>query len=165
MRQIKKIFTHLEDFNIWCWTVLLNLFFYLVFLNSLLCRLDPFHSIIHKLWPYQVRWFDCILIWSSSTHLIHSRRWCIHWSENYDSIKYDDLMSDWFDLPKLTTFIAEDHIKDVYNKEDIHTFGNLVDFVLNGIVLFDWMIWSSWVDYNWGRNTFIPSYPKCEYIK
>ena len=74
-------------------------------------------------------------------------------------------MIDWIDLPKLTTFIAEDHEIDGNGKDEFHTFGHVIDFVLDGLIVFDWMIWSSWVDYNWGRNTFIPSYPKCEYIK
>ena len=113
-----------------------------------------------------MRWFDCILIWSSSTHHIHSRWWIFHICNQSNSFQYNDnWMIDWIDLPKLTTFIADDHEEDTNRIDDFHTFGHVIDFVLDGIIVFDWMIWSSWIDYNWSWNNVIPSYRECDFIK
>ena len=74
-------------------------------------------------------------------------------------------MIDWFDLPKLTAFIAGDHEIDGNGKDEFHTFGHVIDFVLDGLIVFDWMIWSSWVNNYWSWNTCIPSYRECEHLK
>ena len=46
-------------------------------------------------------------------------------------------MIGWFDLPNLTTLITKDNMKDYGIEDDAHTFGHVVNLILNGRISFD----------------------------
>ena len=46
-------------------------------------------------------------------------------------------MISWFDLPNLTTLITKDNLRDYNISDDAHSFGHVVNLVLNGRIGFD----------------------------
>ena len=63
-------------------------------------------------------------------------------------------MIDWFDLPKLTTFTT-----------GYHSFEYTTSLSLNSMMIYDWLIWSSWTHYIYYRRWFIQRNNKFEFGK